>query len=35
MKENGEYIPDILYINGMRQLSASNRAYVSPEIDRD
>lgn len=33
MKEKGEYIPDILYINGMRQLSASNRAYVLPKID--
>jgi hypothetical protein len=30
MKENGEYIPEVIYINGKRQVSASNRNYCSP-----
>ncbi len=33
MKDKGEYIPEIIYINGMKQYSASNRNYHSPEID--
>ncbi len=33
MKDKGEYIPEIIYINGMRQHSASNRNYINPEID--
>ena len=32
MKEKGEYIPEIVYINGMRQYSASNRKYINPEM---
>lgn len=32
MKEKGEYIPEIVYINGMRQYSASNRIYIYPEM---
>lgn len=32
MKNKGEYIPEIIYINGMRQHSASNRNYQTPEI---
>lgn len=27
MKNNGEYIPEVIYINGQRQYSASNRKY--------
>ena len=33
MKDKGEYIPEIIYINGMRQNSASNRLYKEPELD--
>ena len=33
MKNKGEYIPKIIYINGMKQYSASNRAYKTPELD--
>lgn len=33
MKAKGEYIPEIIYINGMRQHSASNRIYKAPERD--
>lgn len=32
MKANGEYIPEVIYVNGMRQYSASNRKYVSPKL---
>ena len=28
----GEYIPEVIYVNGMRQYSASNRKYVSPKL---
>lgn len=27
MKKNGEYIPEVIYINGKKQYSASNRNY--------
>lgn len=27
MKKNGEYIPEVIYINGIKQYSASNRNY--------
>lgn len=33
MKDKDEYIPEIIYINGMRQNSASNRLYKEPELD--
>lgn len=33
MKNKGEYIPEIIYINGMRQQSASKRTYINPELD--
>lgn len=33
MKDKGEYIPEIIYINGMKQHSASNRNYLPPEIN--
>ncbi len=33
MENKGEYIPEIVYINGMRQYSASNRNYINPEIE--
>lgn len=33
MMEKGEYIPEIIFINGMRQNSASNRLYKAPEMD--
>ena len=33
MKDKGEYIPEIIYINGMKQHSASNRNYLLPEIN--
>lgn len=33
MEEKGEYIPEIIYINGQRQHSASNRNYKSPEME--
>lgn len=32
MKNKGEYIPDVIYVNGMKQHSASNRKYVSPQL---
>ena len=32
MKEKGEYIPEVIYVNGNHQYSASNRKYVSPKI---
>lgn len=32
MKNNGEYIPDVIYINGQRQYSASNRKYNLPNL---
>lgn len=32
MEDKGEYIPEIIYINGMKQLSASNRNYKFPEF---
>lgn len=32
MLEKCEYIPEVIYINGLRQYSASNRKYVTPEI---
>ena len=32
MMAKGEYIPAVIYVNGMRQYSASNRKYVSPKI---
>lgn len=32
MKENGEYIPEVIYVNGKKQYSASNRKYVSPKL---
>lgn len=32
MKDNGEYIPEVIYINGMKQHSASNRNYQIPGI---
>lgn len=32
MTEKGEYIPEVIYVNGKRQYSASNRKYASPEI---
>lgn len=32
MKEKGEYIPEVIYVNGKRQYSASNRKYVSPKL---
>lgn len=32
MKAKGEYIPAVIYVNGMRQYSASNRKYVSPKL---
>lgn len=32
MKAKGEYIPEVIYVNGMRQYSASNRKYVSPKL---
>lgn len=33
MKNKGEYIPEIIYINGMHQQSASKRTYKNPELD--
>lgn len=33
MEDKGEYIPEIIYINGMKQYSASNRNYKTPEMD--
>lgn len=32
MLDNDEYIPEIIYINGMKQYSASNRNYKFPEF---
>ena len=32
LKAKGEYIPEVIYVNGMRQYSASNRKYVSPKL---
>lgn len=32
MKAKDEYIPEVIYVNGMRQYSASNRKYVSPKL---
>ena len=32
MKDKGEYIPEVIYINGMKQHSASNRSYKFPEL---
>ena len=32
MLDKGEYIPEVIYINGRRQHSASNRKYVSPKV---
>lgn len=32
MKEKGEYIPEVIYINGKRQYSASNSKYKSPKL---
>jgi len=32
MKENGEYIPKIIYVNGLRQPSASVSSYKDPTI---
>lgn len=32
MVVNAEYIPEIIYINGMKQHSASNRNYKFPEF---
>lgn len=32
MKENGEYIPEIIYVNGLRQPSASVSSYKDPTI---
>ena len=32
MKAKGEYILAVIYVNGMRQYSASNRKYVSPKL---
>lgn len=32
MLDNAEYIPEIIYINGMKQYSASNRNYKFPEF---
>lgn len=32
MQVKSEYIPEVIYINGMRQYSASNRLYKTPEI---
>ena len=29
---SGEYIPEVIYVNGMRQYSASYRKYVSPKL---
>lgn len=33
MKLNGEYIPDVVYINGQRQPSASQPSYQNPAIN--
>lgn len=33
MKDKGEYIPEIIYINCMKQHSASNRLYKEPELN--
>ena len=32
MRKNGEYVPDIIYINGRKQLAASNPKYTSPQL---
>ena len=32
MKENDEYIPEIIYVNGLRQPSASVSSYKDPTI---
>ena len=32
MRKNGEYVPDIIYINGRKQLTASNPKYTSPRL---
>lgn len=32
MRKKGEYIPEVIYVNGKRQYSASNRKYVSPKL---
>lgn len=32
MKENNEYIPEIIYVNGLRQPSASVSSYKDPTI---
>ena len=33
MKTNSEYIPEVIYINGMRQKSASNKLYQNPKLE--
>lgn len=33
MEDKGEYLPEIVYINGQRQYSASNRNYINPEME--
>ena len=33
MEDKGEYIPEIIYINGMKQHSASNKNYKTPEME--
>lgn len=33
MKDKGEYIPEIIYVNGMRQYSASSKYYKTPEME--
>lgn len=32
MRQHGEYIPEVIYINGMRQVSASNPRYENPSL---
>lgn len=32
MKENGEYIPEVIYVNGKKQVSASNPNYQNPKL---
>ena len=32
MQTKGEYIPEVIFVNGKRQYSASNRKYMSPKL---
>ena len=32
MKSKGEYVPEVIYVNGNRQVSASNPEYHNPVL---